>query len=98
MAALISFVAYFIHKFCARSIEINSDHTFVSSSIFGQISEMPNPAEVWRVGQPADGVQGNGDEIFKPEYFQTIEESIASLDGSLRDLSLDISGLPRACP
>lgn len=55
--------------------------------------EMSNSDELWTIGQPAD-VQGSGDEIFKPEYFATIEESIASLNTSLRDLSLDISGLP----
>lgn len=54
------------------------------------------PDEIWRVGQKID-VHGTGEEIYKPEFFKTVEESIDALDKTLRELSLDISGLTEYC-
>lgn len=47
--------------------------------------------EIWRVGQNVD-VHGTGGQLYKAEYFDTIEESIKCLDNELQALSLDISG------
>lgn len=47
---------------------------------------------LWTVGQQVD-IHGTGAEIYNPDFFETIEEGIKSLDTELRSLSLDISGL-----
>ena len=49
-------------------------------------------AALWEVGQELT-VQGTGEEIYKPEFFETVQKAIELLDKDLRELSLDISGL-----
>lgn len=46
---------------------------------------------IWEVGEEL-ALHGTGEEIYKPEFFETIQDSIKSLDPVLRELSLDISG------
>lgn len=47
--------------------------------------------EIWKVGQSGD-VAGTGGQIYRQEFFETIEESINAINNDLRELSLDISG------
>ena len=49
-------------------------------------------SELWR---PGDDVKpgGTGAEIYRPDVLKTIAEHIDKLDGELRELSLDISGM-----
>ncbi|KAI0826199.1 aminoacylase 1-like protein 2 [Irpex lacteus] len=48
---------------------------------------------IWEVGEEL-ALHGTGQEIYKPEFFETIQDSIKSLDPVLRELSLDISAHP----
>ena len=50
------------------------------------------PKALWEVGQELVP-QGTGADFCNPEFFKTVVENIALLDGELRELSLDISGL-----
>lgn len=50
-------------------------------------------SSLWLTGEVLQPYEPSG-EVYRPDLFQTIEESIASLNDSLRDLSLDISSHP----
>lgn len=47
-------------------------------------------SSLWLTGEVLQPYEPSG-EVYRPDLFQTIEESVASLNDSLRDLSLDIS-------
>ena len=50
------------------------------------------PAKLWKLNDQVD-VHGSGADLHDPKVFETIETSVEALNGDLRALSLDISGL-----